>query len=165
MSCRIYDIKEQDAKRTPGRVPVIVRVFVLFPIPVPNHFINYSTTAHRIIKHIHMTPIASKMGVFKRRKQKSSDSQGSCSSGNSSGSNSSLEKKQQTPQSNPLKSSLHSSEGGSTSGYKTCQSGSYGTCRSRQSAQKNVRFSQVHVREYERSLGDNPSCSSGAPIG
>jgi hypothetical protein len=30
---------------------------------------------------------------------------------------------------------------------------------------KNVRFSVVQIREFERILGDNPSCSSGAPIG
>lgn len=30
---------------------------------------------------------------------------------------------------------------------------------------KNVRFSIIQVREFERILGDNPSCSSGAPIG
>jgi hypothetical protein len=28
-----------------------------------------------------------------------------------------------------------------------------------------VRFQVVHIREYERIIGDNPSCSSGAPIG
>jgi hypothetical protein len=30
--------------------------------------------------------------------------------------------------------------------------------------QKKVRFQDVYIREYERVLGDNPSCSSGAPI-
>ena len=29
---------------------------------------------------------------------------------------------------------------------------------------KRVSFHSVHVREYERALGDNPSCSSGAPV-
>jgi len=29
----------------------------------------------------------------------------------------------------------------------------------------NVRFQEVHIREFERIIGDNPSCSSGAPIG
>ena len=29
---------------------------------------------------------------------------------------------------------------------------------------KRVFFGTVHVREYERALGDNPSCSSGAPL-
>ncbi len=27
-----------------------------------------------------------------------------------------------------------------------------------------VRFSEVHIREYAVTIGDNPSCSSGAPI-
>jgi hypothetical protein len=30
--------------------------------------------------------------------------------------------------------------------------------------QRSVMFSFVHIREFERILGDNPSCSSGAPI-
>ena len=29
----------------------------------------------------------------------------------------------------------------------------------------NVRFQIVQIREFERIIGDNPSCSSGAPIG
>jgi hypothetical protein len=29
---------------------------------------------------------------------------------------------------------------------------------------KEVSFRSVHVREFERVIGDNPSCSSGAPI-
>ena len=32
--------------------------------------------------------------------------------------------------------------------------------------QKNsVRFSEIQIRDYERVVGDNPSCSSGPPIG
>ncbi len=27
-----------------------------------------------------------------------------------------------------------------------------------------VRFSEVHIREYAVTIGDNPSCSSGAPV-
>jgi hypothetical protein len=30
--------------------------------------------------------------------------------------------------------------------------------------QKNVTFQHVYIREYERTVGDNPSCSSGAPL-
>ena len=30
---------------------------------------------------------------------------------------------------------------------------------------KAVKFSEVHIRDYERDIGDNPSCSSGPPIG
>lgn len=33
------------------------------------------------------------------------------------------------------------------------------------SMDKNVRFSDIYIRDYERSVGDNPSCSSGPPIG
>jgi hypothetical protein len=28
-----------------------------------------------------------------------------------------------------------------------------------------VRFDNIHIREYARIIGDNPSCSSGAPVG
>ena len=28
-----------------------------------------------------------------------------------------------------------------------------------------VRFSEIQIRDYERVVGDNPSCSSGPPIG
>lgn len=31
--------------------------------------------------------------------------------------------------------------------------------------EKQVRFSEIHVRDYERVVGDNPSCSAGPPIG
>ena len=31
--------------------------------------------------------------------------------------------------------------------------------------EKGVRFNEIHVREFERIVGDNPSCSSGPPIG
>jgi hypothetical protein len=30
---------------------------------------------------------------------------------------------------------------------------------------KSVRFENVNIREYSRIIGDNPSCSSGAPVG
>jgi hypothetical protein len=30
---------------------------------------------------------------------------------------------------------------------------------------KAVRFNRIYIREYERTLGDNPSCSSGPPVG
>jgi hypothetical protein len=29
---------------------------------------------------------------------------------------------------------------------------------------RKVRFRHVQVREFERIIGDNPSCSSGAPV-
>jgi hypothetical protein len=32
-------------------------------------------------------------------------------------------------------------------------------------AEKNVRFADIHIRDYERVVGDNPSCSSGPPVG
>lgn len=30
--------------------------------------------------------------------------------------------------------------------------------------EKGVRFSEIQIRDYERVVGDNPSCSSGPPI-
>jgi hypothetical protein len=30
---------------------------------------------------------------------------------------------------------------------------------------KSVRFSEIHIRDYERIVGDNPSCTAGPPIG
>jgi hypothetical protein len=30
--------------------------------------------------------------------------------------------------------------------------------------EKSVRFNEIHIRDYERTVGDNPSCSSGPPI-
>lgn len=29
---------------------------------------------------------------------------------------------------------------------------------------KSVRFNDIQIRDYERTVGDNPSCSSGPPI-
>ena len=29
---------------------------------------------------------------------------------------------------------------------------------------RNIKFLSIEIREYERALGDNPSCSSGPPI-
>jgi hypothetical protein len=34
----------------------------------------------------------------------------------------------------------------------------------RRNGNRRVRFRTVYIREYERIIGDNPSCSSGAPI-
>lgn len=30
---------------------------------------------------------------------------------------------------------------------------------------ENVRFNVIHIRDYERVVGDNPSCSHGPPVG
>jgi hypothetical protein len=35
----------------------------------------------------------------------------------------------------------------------------------KQQPEKGVRFNEIHIRDYERIVGDNPSCSSGPPIG
>ena len=32
------------------------------------------------------------------------------------------------------------------------------------SSSKGIQFHQIEIREYERTLGDNPSCSSGPPM-
>lgn len=45
------------------------------------------------------------------------------------------------------------------------EGGSFSSSGTRLSKSKRkVRFAQVRVREFERILGDNPSCSSGAPV-
>jgi hypothetical protein len=31
--------------------------------------------------------------------------------------------------------------------------------------EKGVRFHNIHIRDYERVVGDNPSCSAGPPVG
>jgi hypothetical protein len=46
-----------------------------------------------------------------------------------------------------LDESIHSTYGGSDSG-----------------ARGNIKFKNVGVREYARTVGDNPSCSSGPPV-
>ena len=35
----------------------------------------------------------------------------------------------------------------------------------RSPAEKSVQFKEIYIRDYERIVGDNPSCSSGPPIG
>ena len=51
-----------------------------------------------------------------------------------------------------LHESLHRGQRGSRDGKKT-------------SISRSVSFASVNIREYERILGDNPSCTSGPPIG
>jgi hypothetical protein len=41
---------------------------------------------------------------------------------------------------------------------------SVGSDSQQRSIKKSVRFTDIQIREYERTLGDNPSCSSGAPV-
>eukprot|EP00980_Cylindrotheca_fusiformis_P007266 scaffold1525_cov142-Cylindrotheca_fusiformis.AAC.66 len=69
---------------------------------------------------------------------------------------------------------------GSSTGHRSRNSDGYGTdeannLTSRSSPchtpanplpqEKSVRFNEIHIRDYERTVGDNPSCSSGPPIG
>jgi len=35
---------------------------------------------------------------------------------------------------------------------------------SRKNMSRNLQFDAIEIREYARTVGDNPSCSSGAPI-
>ena len=35
----------------------------------------------------------------------------------------------------------------------------------RKNKKKSVKFHEIHIRDYERTISDNPSCSSGPPIG
>jgi hypothetical protein len=54
-----------------------------------------------------------------------------------------------------------SSECSNTEDLTASKSKTTGTIGTRQS----VKFAYVKVREYERVISDNPSCSSGAPVG
>ena len=54
----------------------------------------------------------------------------------------------------------HASLGGSSVGSKSTIT----TTRDPVNGSRTVDFKSITVREYERTLGDNPSCSSGAPI-
>lgn len=38
------------------------------------------------------------------------------------------------------------------------------TYRGGERMRRSIRFGDVRVREFERVVGDNPSCSSGAPV-
>lgn len=40
-----------------------------------------------------------------------------------------------------------------------------GDSRNGKLKRKSVRFNDIQIRYYERTVGDNPSCSSGPPIG
>eukprot|EP00588_Corethron_pennatum_P011677 CAMPEP_0194281452 /NCGR_PEP_ID=MMETSP0169-20130528/20738_1 /TAXON_ID=218684 /ORGANISM="Corethron pennatum, Strain L29A3" /LENGTH=351 /DNA_ID=CAMNT_0039026511 /DNA_START=93 /DNA_END=1148 /DNA_ORIENTATION=+ len=63
-----------------------------------------------------------------------------------------------------LKSALRSKS--SSSGSKSCTNlASLDTNNDTPSIKRNVSFSKLHFREYSLTLGDNPSCSYGAPVG
>lgn len=61
---------------------------------------------------------------------------------------------------NALSDGVHHMRVSASSVVPSLASSSYST-----SSWKNVSFGTVHIREYDRAIGDNPSCSSGPPIG
>jgi hypothetical protein len=61
----------------------------------------------------------------------------------------------------PQKSCLKKQRGGAEVGGSNAGSQSTGGQRN----QHHVKFGPVRIREYERVIGCNPSCSNGAPIG
>lgn len=117
--------------------------------------------------------------VKKRSWQKKTESRADCETTKDTNRRGSEGSASQSSSANSLKkgvlrSSLsHSSqddheEGSQSHSYKTGGSGTEDatSSRSRTKATRNrVKFAYVHVREYERVISDNPSCSSGAPIG
>ena len=59
----------------------------------------------------------------------------------------------------------HGSNGSGAVSRTSSARGSYQSERSKRSQQeKSVRFNEIQIRDYERVVGDNPSCSSGPPI-
>lgn len=50
-----------------------------------------------------------------------------------------------------------------TGGSKSMLSRESATQKAKQK-KKSVRFHDIQIRDYERTVGDNPSCSSGPPI-
>lgn len=69
------------------------------------------------------------------------------------------EKIEETSEQEPIKSDYQSES--SANSFSEGSSPALGS----RSTKKVVRFKSVHIREFERIIGDNPSCSSGAPIG
>jgi len=54
---------------------------------------------------------------------------------------------------------------GATSDCRVCSSNSTTDPQDRRKVPRNVTFSDVSIRDYERVVGDNPSCSSGPSVG
>jgi hypothetical protein len=59
--------------------------------------------------------------------------------------------------------SASSAGSGAGSKYSGRASASEQSVKSQQ-PNRNVRFSKIHIRDYERVVGDNPSCSTGPPV-
>ena len=60
---------------------------------------------------------------------------------------------------------LQSPESTPTSGARSDQAKAASPQEPETKIEKSVRFKEIHIRDYERVVGDNPSCSSGPPIG
>ena len=98
-----------------------------------------------------------------RSHESSSSSRRNCDStksGGSRGSHSSLIKDEPSCTSSSRSSASSQSSRVAGSHPESHHSGSAPTL-----IEKGVRFNEIHVREFERIVGDNPSCSSGPPIG
>jgi hypothetical protein len=58
-----------------------------------------------------------------------------------------------------------SASSGAVSRNSSARASQRGERSERAQQEKAVRFSEIHIRDYERVVGDNPSCSTGPPIG
>jgi len=111
--------------------------------------------------------------ISMRSKSKESSSSVSGSSGDDSSSSASADasSRHSIPSSNDVASDDHEpTAGGSANSCTsktvntTCGSSSCSSNKSR-TRKKKVRFDVVKIRKYERTVSDNPCCSSGPPIG
>ena len=65
----------------------------------------------------------------------------------------------------PLRNPADESVKSSSSLPLPAESRSSSDTSSHRPSSKAVRFNKIHIRDYERDIGDNPSCSSGPPVG
>lgn len=65
-----------------------------------------------------------------------------------------------------VEASLHSTYGGSSSNHSESKApdGEAGEDIGNSNGRRTITFTEILVREYARTVGDNPSCSSGPPV-